>query len=457
MESFEINGIWWLPENENKKVSGTLKFDPVEGASLELIGSFKEPKDLAKVLEPNIILGVGSKKIITLYRCYETNTNLSVPGLMNSSFIADFIFLGHHFNKEEDVVFESLSVNYPFLEMWSGKTGFQYKLDMTKEHHLDKYTVCYSYPDKVEVSLDDCDVSFDYAFGDGGDRFKDFKMNHTTFIKLRPSSEMVFTEYLKRYFYHLENFLSLAIGQVMYPLKVKGKNSNCKTLLKDSKTVLNDIEIYYSSRKAELPLKKIHPMDMLFCYPDIASKFKDCLSNWFSKIDKLSPVYDLYFATLYNPTMYLQHKFLSLVQAIESYHRRNFSGEYVSREIYAPIWNTLKDAIPEGVNPDFRASLKHRMQYLYEYSLRKRLKDIVDALGDTLNPVIPDKGAFIEDLYNTRNYLTHYDEDLKAKAKDGKELHKRTQQLKGLIEICLLKEIGFEKEDILKILSKKRK
>ena len=71
MESFELNGIWWLPENENKKVSGTLKFDPVDGGSLELIGSFKEPQDLGKALEPKIILGIVSRKIVTLYRCYE--------------------------------------------------------------------------------------------------------------------------------------------------------------------------------------------------------------------------------------------------------------------------------------------------------------------------------------------------------------------------------------------------
>lgn len=45
MEEFEYNGIWWLPENPKKKISGTLRFNLREDANLELIGSFKEAKD----------------------------------------------------------------------------------------------------------------------------------------------------------------------------------------------------------------------------------------------------------------------------------------------------------------------------------------------------------------------------------------------------------------------------
>lgn len=74
------------------------------------------------------------------------------------------------------------------------------------------------------------------------------------------------------------------------------------------------------------------------------------------------------------------------------------------------------------------------MQYLHEYSLRKRLEKIIDYFGNILDIVIPDKGEFVKDVYNTRNFLTHYDKGLENKAKKGKELYKRTKQLKFLIE-----------------------
>jgi hypothetical protein len=196
---------------------------------------------------------------------------------------------------------------------------------------------------------------------------------------------------------------------------------------------------------------------MFFCYSDIASGFEGCLRNWFSKSELLAPVYDLYFATLYNPAMYLQHEFLSLAQSIESYHRRIFGGEYVSTDEYKPILEALKAAIPTAIDSGFRESLKYRMQYLHEYSLRKRLEAIVDSCGNILNVIIPDKGTFIEDVYNTRNFLTHYDKSLEGKAKKGDELYKRTQQLKFLIEVCLLKEMGISNGDIAKLVSRNQR
>ena len=82
MEEFEYNGIWWLPENQDEKISGTLTFNTAEGAYLELIGSFKKIEDLNKVLNPNIILGITyNGKSITLYKCYESRSHFSMRNL----------------------------------------------------------------------------------------------------------------------------------------------------------------------------------------------------------------------------------------------------------------------------------------------------------------------------------------------------------------------------------------
>lgn len=54
------------------------------------------------------------------------------------------------------------------------------------------------------------------------------------------------------------------------------------------------------------------------------------------------------------------------------------------------------------------------------------------------------KKDFVCDVVTTRNYLTHYDEKLKDKARtDVGELYKITQNLKNLIELCFFYRIGF--------------
>lgn len=461
MTNFELNGIWWLPQKPEVKIAGTLRYEPIEGPALDLIGTFKNLADLGNVSTLDVILGFADGKAITLYKCVESRTNMSMtvgaPVMSLTSYYVSVVFLGHHFKKEEDLLFENIAINYSYLEEWTRITGIKFTLSFDQNKHLNKYDISYIPPEKVSVKPGDFDLTITYSFKDGGDRLKKIEFLQTTYLQITPRSPINFNEYHSQFLYHLQNFLSLGVGRAVYPLEIKGKNSNCKMELEDGKTVFNDIGIFYRLGKMPDFSKKLHPLDMFFCYADIASGFEGCLRNWFSKSELLTPVYDLYFATLYNPDMYLQHEFLSLTQSIESYHRRIFDGEYVSKGEYKPILEALKAAIPAEVDSGFRESLKYRMQYLHEYSLRKRLESIVDSCGNILNAIIPDKGTFIEDVYNTRNFLTHYDKDLEDKVKKGDKLYKRTKQLKFLIEICLLKELGLSEENISKLVSRNQR
>lgn len=461
MNNFELNGIWWVPQKPEVKIAGTLRYESTEGAVLDLIGTFKNLADLSNVSTPDIVLGFAGGKAVTLYKCVESRTNMSMsvgaPVMTLTSYFVSIVFLGYHFHKEEDLAFESISVNYSYLEDWTRITGIKFTLSTDKDQHLIKYDASYSFPDKIVIKPGDFDLTITYSFKDGGDRLKNIEFLQTTYLEITPRSPMNFNDYHSEFLYHLQNFLSLGVGRAVYPLEIKGKNSNCKIELENGKTVLNDIGVFYRLGKMPDFSKKLHPLDMFFCYSDIASGFEGCLKKWFSKSELLAPVYDLYFATLYNPAMYLQHEFLSLAQSIESYHRRIFGGEYVSKNEYKPILEALKASIPAEIDSGFRESLKYRMQYLHEYSLKKRLEAIVNSCGNILATIIPDKAEFVEDVYNTRNFLTHYDKSLEGKSKRGDELYKRTKQLKFLIEVCLLREMGVPDDDISKLVSRNQR
>ncbi|MFM6369884.1 MAG: HEPN domain-containing protein, partial [Dolichospermum sp.] len=50
-------------------------------------------------------------------------------------------------------------------------------------------------------------------------------------------------------------------------------------------------------------------------------------------------------------------------------------------------------------------------------------------------------------------YLTHYDQSLKSQAANESELYRITEKLKIIICLCLMKELGFDKEEITHFLS----
>jgi len=151
---------------------------------------------------------------------------------------------------------------------------------------------------------------------------------------------------------------------------------------------------------------------------------------------------------LYNPRMYLEDRFLSLIQAIESFHRRVYGGKYLPDEKYDKLYEVLVNGVPEDVESELKDRLMEYLKYGNEFSLRKRLKEIFDKYKEILDKFIENKKDFIEKVVNTRNYFTHYDKELKEYAARGEDLYRLTQKLRMCLEICLLTEIGFTSKEI---------
>lgn len=457
IEEFEYKGIWWLPDKPEKQISGTLRFSPKEGAILDLIGSFKDIEDMHKdkMLEPEIILGIFSNgKNITLHKCFETKSNISFPGFSTSSFYANVVFVGAHFQKKEDIKFKKLSIHYSLLDEWVNISGFDIQPFSDKKEVVIKYKL----PEPIQANISGgCKVFIDIRASGPSLSFvqKEATIKQRTEIKIETSEDKPFEDY-RRNMYHIRNFLSLGIMEAVYPLAIEGIAEVNKEIIKD-KAYYPPVEIFYELPDTPKVPKRLLPFDMLFTFKDISDRFETFLGNWFKKADLLEPVYALYFATLYNPRMYLEHRFLSLTQAIESFHQRIYGGEYSSDEEYKPVYDALVSAIPGWVKRGLRKSLENKLEHGNEFSLRKRLKEIFDKYQEILNGFIENKNAFINKVVDTRNYQIHHDEDLRKRAANRKELYPLTQKLKVLVEICLLMELGFNSEEIRGLFSRNRR
>jgi hypothetical protein len=462
METFEYMGVWWLPENPDNQKSGILKYNPKEGASLELIGTFKSNDDIRaidnKVLSsPNIILGVTvNGKPITLYKCQEIKFILNLFGLPKSTFSVKAIFIGNHFKNEEEIIFDFISVSYSNLEDWVGISGISQRNEFDKSGHLKKITWNYEFPMEIKTKIDNFDISTYFSLNHGLHRYS-INLNQTTFIKIKPHDPIGFKEYHHGIMQNIRDFLSLAMGKAIYPRIIIGKPKASLQQSANGEIILNDIQIFIQLGKFSDFSNKINPFEMLFTFNDLAENFGTYLKNWIDKSSSLGPVYELYFGTLYNASMYPIHEFLSLALALEAYHRRIFGGKYVSDEYFKPQYEAILKAIRNDIPDDFKESLRMKSKYLNEYSLRKRLKDILESLGDCIDIVIKSADSFVNDICNTRNYLTHYDDRLKPLAKNGQDLYWLIQKMKFVIEICFLSELGFSVENIKALIAKTQK
>ena len=444
MEEFEYKGRWWLPAKKDSQIDGTLTYSPTDGAILELSGAFG---DLSRLLvsgqlsAPRIILGTtASGQDVTLLNCAQKrrHTGGAYP---TSSYRVNVVFVGAHFESHDEIDFESLYVHYSHLDSWAGFPYFEH----TREEGVTR--VSYRSPERIVAYLGDgLAVSVDPGVSEQweGSPPRRVTIEGDARIGIRLGEPTHFDKFL-RPMRLTQIFLSLGVGTAVHPLTVTGVRLE---MIGDVPTP-RSVGIHYQPAVAVAAQRAVFPSDMTFRLPDISDRFEQFLRNWFETAELVGPVVDLYLATLAETGIYAELRFLMLTHALESFHRQRCGGRYLSPEEYEPARKELDAAIPDRISRDHRDALRAKLKYGYEYSLRKRLGDLVDAHEPVLRGVFPETTAFIERVVKTRNYLTHYDEDDREDAATGAlELQRLAVWLRTLLEVCLLGEIGFSPEEL---------
>lgn len=449
MQELERRGKWYLPGKGRRKVNGVLRFTPSDSALLELDGLLDEHTDF--LLTPIILGETNRGEEVTLYQCRQKNVSLGSKA-NSSSFRADVVFIGAHFLSEERMVFERFLVEFSHLQYWKGKTGFQFSrksgengrgvvIEYTEQEpvvlsNTESITIYYTTiwsakPPRTETSVrEQAFIRVDIADGSSFDQ----------------SSEIVRI---------IQNFLSLVATE---PVLIRSFAAFTKQgRSKRSK----EVNIYYAPIYPN-DAKETRGNDLLFTLQEVAEHIDTHLRRWIENERALEPVYNLFFANLYRPYIYAENRFLNLAQAVETYHRRTYGGKYQDDALYLQnLYQIFLNVIPADVDPAFRASLeKGKLRYANEYSLSTRLNHLIKLLRNYLPedflPSSKKRGFFVQDVVNTRNYLTHYSEELEEKAADRQQLYFLEQGLVFILVTCFLKDIELPAAQVRKFLVRSR-
>lgn len=330
LEPFEHRGLWWLPEAPFAKVAGVLTFSQ-DGVALELIGQLPRERpepdattgEVAWSFMPasrDRILGeTTSGKGFTLDQCQATSLTL---GGMSERFRPEFILEGAHYDAQEPVVFDELSVRYTQLDAWVAISGFDTQTVATEGESLRKINVSFSPPAEIRATVPGVDIAVDFSvlFRPGGPTRSEVSLTQHAAFHLhfhRPTSLKAALDTV----YHLRNFVALGVGRPVTPIEITGFVLPQADAKRDELTGLEprkqSIRLYY--RLAHVSEEKeMHPAQMLFTLVDARDRLQALLDAWFSKRTPLAPVFDLYFGALYNRQSFVEQQFLSLMQALET-------------------------------------------------------------------------------------------------------------------------------------------
>lgn len=226
----------------------------------------------------------------------------------------------------------------------------------------------------------------------------------------------------------------------------------------------NDNEInIYSNFFIPKDVKIYNWFNVMMQYHEIEDNLENILKNWINSYDTFKPFFDIYFLNVISK-LYPEALLITYIESLEFFMRKNelFDDKFMEQEEFEEIFSELNDVIDSlQITDDHKSSLISRIKHGYEYTLRKRLKDLFKKLDkyDVIRELVEEYGKpknFINIVVFTRNYYTHYGDKNKY-VKYGKELMSLNLTLRLIIDLCLLNELKLPEDYINTIIRKKLK
>jgi len=442
-DSFEATGEWWLRENPEAKIHGTLRYSHTN-IELELSGS------LDNVTAEEFLVG-GSK--FKDHPCIQGRSNdgqkftLLKAGTSSygstTKYSAFFIIAGKHTTDAETLKLTSVSFYCNHLDTFIARNLFSMEHEGEKEH-LKSVTIKYVQPDTLSWRIDDIAATLDLQTGVTS---KSGRMNHElharSFVTITPHTPQeldLFIRQVWRFCY----LLTLVTDEVVSPtgLMVDIEGEQYKGWL-----------LYRSSKEPSDDADSVAPV-FLFHLDHIISDFESILKKWFSVNETMLDAIHLTMDAHRNSDQSMHGRFLLLAHAVEVISRATTSSEYMSPADYERIISTLNAAIPSEVPSDHRMSLKSRIKYGNEFAFHKRIKVLLESLSVEAREIVCNNAAeFARGIADTRNYYTHFTDELRPKALTGAAEYWATEKLLLLVRILLFKYLDIDETVIVKRLS----
>ena len=485
MKIFNELGTFWIPKYGEKKFCALLKEDNNNFYlnSKDEFLSYEEYIPLLngingsaheKIKEEFLILGWINDIPVTL---------IALPFSCFSCFRISMVLENIHLKSLKNIKFKKVKLYVNNINNFVKSINVDKESIENEENNSFEYKVIYKSFGLEKITLKKFELRLEPNFSSKLDNdLRSFNINEKITINLEYFHEEEFVE-IQKDIRHLEKFFSLILKKSLIS-EIEVKSASIEKN--------NKIKIFTPKIAKALNNKNIHSMfKTLFKFEDITNP-NVLFKNWFDKYDVLKPFYDLYFSTILSDN-YAETDLISYTQALESYYRNNkrFKTEYHTEKDFTTLEHDLKSSVENcfenfsffKIDEEYKDKLLDIIQYTNQYSLISMLRRLLKELNFTkINEILENYSQekillekffstfnfhkmnkilyssenkrrkkkinnFAKIITDTRNYYTHYG----GTRQKSSELLYLNKELKCIIEICFMKELGISNEQIEKI------
>jgi hypothetical protein len=409
MPEQKIKGWWWRSDAPDKRLQGEIAYGATVGATVDLFGNIYDGLDECRPTERFTLHGLTlNDKPVTLFDCVVTKSNRHIPGGVSSVVESNFGIVGLHVARAADIQFKTVSVRFNGLRDWTWISGIESKY----EQKPPKAVFTYEAPADVLVGrFDNLTAKLEFSADISPGPCKQ-SIEEKCLLKIEADALAPYFAF-ENLFHGFQEFLSLALQRPSYAMEIIGNTDTPKQIIQGEK-LYEDLLIIRHLSIREWDREELIPQDTLFTLRELGHSLENVISRYLLKRDRLQVAVDLYMSTIYHSDQLLRATFLTLVQAIEAYHRVSMLGN---------------EAL----------------------TLRKRVEALTHKYTAVMGNLLGPPGDFASTISELRNRLTHPKPSNAEAELDYKMLWHLSEKIALLLETCFLDELGFTENRIKEI------
>ncbi len=447
-KSFEVPGDWFLPDHSDLKISGTLYYTP-EKTELQLNDAFTPLRGVINAGENKkaypLVYGItknGEAMTILRPQQLEVSINLGSGGWREPErLISTWLIIGAHI--PADFGFSEVRFRVPGLQLWRSQPTIEHSIEVDQSTGISSpiYRVLPATKKTTPVPSLDATIEWGISWNSNTDLFTVISVGVSAWITIKSISPHVIEWYFEQQ-NKINTMLAFLAGTPMSPDCIEASLEDPRQQVSILVAMSNPSYCSYKNT-----FNFFMPCDSMGIDID------KVVAHWFEIYAKIQAPSQLALSILSSENLRLYIEFLSLMQSLEGFHRSLYNGSYMDEHEYKKVQDALGVAIPVGLTKDHKEALRSRIRYGNEFSLRKRLNELAEILSEPIRKIIfRGKGEIPKSWIDTRNYYTHWDENLRTNVLDGQELYFTNIRMKHFLRALYLDRMGIPHESIYRSL-----
>lgn len=416
MQELDVEGLFWRPEEPERKIAGRLRFDSADGATLSLVEPTRlNATGVTRVPITDLLaggpdaedavrfLGATGSHVLTLDGCLLTRSSMGSTGMTHRHYRVTTVLIGVHLGSEEPMSFTSASVELSNLASWVGRSGLCVEPVSAKDSEKPSgLRLTYEQVPAVEANTDDGSISVRFPWRYKWNPFGKSTIEHECAFECRFREPQPLAK-LMEVCQGLRNLVTICVQAPSVILDAKLTHA-------DSERPVGWYEEWIGAGSRNEKATVERPKMALTC-DDIGGL--EGIGAWLKLANRYSVVIALLVSHWYVPPLYQEQRYFNAFVAAESLIRIRKQEQNIK---------TLKELI-----------------------------DLAERIETLFVPLVGDLGTWAGEVVQTRNnYVVHPG---RRGSGDGHRLYLLSESIYLLVVLSLLLECGVAEDSLKNVLN----